>query len=38
MHRKKIAAALAVVTATSLLIAPQAQASALATQEIKWQR
>ncbi|MGI5505101.1 alpha/beta hydrolase [Lentzea sp. CA-135723] len=39
MHRKKIAAALAVVTATSLLIAPQAQAaSGLAQQEIKWQQ
>ncbi|WP_112262068.1 alpha/beta hydrolase [Lentzea terrae] len=35
MHRKKIAAALVAVTATSLLIAPQAQA---ATQTINWQK
>ncbi|NKE57525.1 alpha/beta hydrolase [Lentzea sp. PSKA42] len=39
MRRQQIAAALAVATATSLLIAPQAQAhSGLADQEIKWQR
>jgi pimeloyl-ACP methyl ester carboxylesterase len=38
MHRKKIAAALAAVTASSLLIAPQAQASTFATQEIKWHK
>ncbi|WP_086663790.1 alpha/beta hydrolase [Lentzea kentuckyensis] len=39
MYRKRIAATLAAVTATSLLIAPQAQAqSEFATQEIKWQR
>ncbi|SER50307.1 TAP-like protein [Lentzea xinjiangensis] len=38
MHRKKIAAALAVATATSLLVAPQAQAGTFARQEIRWQR
>ena len=31
MHRKKIAAALAVATATSLVLVPQAQASTFAT-------
>jgi pimeloyl-ACP methyl ester carboxylesterase len=37
MHRKKIAAALAVATTTSLLIAPQAQAQIpYATQQIQW--
>ncbi|MFI6096849.1 alpha/beta hydrolase [Lentzea sp. NPDC051213] len=39
MRRKQLAAALAVATATSLLIAPHAQAQgSFATQEIKWQR
>jgi pimeloyl-ACP methyl ester carboxylesterase len=39
MYRKRIAAMLAAVTATSLLIAPPVQAqSGFATQEIKWQR
>lgn len=39
MRRKQIAAALAVATATSLLIAPQALASTkYAAQEIKWQK
>ncbi|ANZ38161.1 transporter [Lentzea guizhouensis] len=39
MHRKKIAAALVAVTATSLLIAPQAQAKTpFANQQIQWQR
>ncbi|NGY57916.1 alpha/beta hydrolase [Lentzea sp. NEAU-D13] len=39
MYRKRIAATLAAVTATSLLIAPPAQAqSGFATQEIKWQK
>ncbi|MEV6244130.1 alpha/beta hydrolase [Lentzea sp. NPDC051838] len=38
MHRKKIAAALAVATATSLVIAPQAQASTFTTQQITWQQ
>jgi pimeloyl-ACP methyl ester carboxylesterase len=38
MHRKKIAAALTVVTATSLLIAPPAQASGFASQRITWQQ
>ncbi|KJK37331.1 hypothetical protein UK23_41760, partial [Lentzea aerocolonigenes] len=38
MHRKKIAAALAVATATSLIIAPQAQASTFAAQQINWQK
>ena len=38
MHRKRIAAALAAATATSLLIAPPAQASGFAAQEIKWQK
>ncbi|MCX2949813.1 alpha/beta hydrolase [Lentzea sp. NEAU-D7] len=38
MHRKKIAAALAAVTATSLLIAPPAQAAGLADQRITWQK
>ena len=36
MLRRKIAAALAVVTATSLLIAPQALAAP--TQQIQWQQ
>jgi hypothetical protein len=39
MHRRKLAAALAVATAASLLIAPQAQAqSPFAKQDIKWQK
>ncbi|MFD9706258.1 alpha/beta hydrolase [Lentzea sp. NPDC059081] len=38
MHRKQIAAALTAVTATSLLIAPQAQAAGFAQQEIRWQQ
>ncbi|MET8761406.1 alpha/beta hydrolase [Lentzea sp. NPDC004782] len=39
MRRKQMAAALAVATATSLLIAPQALAqNSFATQEIKWQK
>ncbi|GAA3668450.1 TAP-like protein [Lentzea atacamensis] len=39
MHRKKMAAALAVVTATSLFVAPPAQAqNRLADQEITWQK
>jgi hypothetical protein len=39
MHHKKIAAALTVVTATSLLLIPQAQAATgLADQKITWQR
>ncbi|GGU52983.1 alpha/beta hydrolase [Lentzea flava] len=39
MQRRKIAAALAVVTATSLWIVPQAQAeNAFAKQEITWQK
>lgn len=39
MHRRKLAAALAVATATTLLVVPQAQAdNGLARQEIKWQK
>ncbi|MDX8053643.1 alpha/beta hydrolase [Lentzea sp. BCCO 10_0798] len=38
MHRRKIAAALTAVTATSLLIAPPAQAAGLADQRITWQK
>ncbi|WP_086663789.1 alpha/beta hydrolase [Lentzea kentuckyensis] len=39
MHRRKLAAALAVATSASLLIAPQAQAqSTHASQDIKWQK
>ncbi|MFD5827273.1 alpha/beta hydrolase [Lentzea sp. NPDC060358] len=38
MHRRKIAAALTVVTATSLAVAPQARAAGFAQQEIRWQQ
>lgn len=38
MHRKTLATALAAATAASLLIAPQAQASTFATQDISWQK